>query len=127
MKNVKKEIYTDNFTGPLIPHAEFYLKENLESFLDCFRKALEKRGLCRKLYVDNGPSYRAHQLTHVCACLGIALIHCTPYEAAGKGKIVMRSYRHLTPSFPNMQDVFSSPLSSLLSIQPPSIGDCISA
>jgi len=71
----------------LIPHAAFYLKENLESFLDCFRKALEKRGLCRKLYVDNGPSYRAHQLAHVCACLGIALIHCTPYEAAGKGKI----------------------------------------
>ena len=71
----------------LIPHAQFYLRENLESFLDCFRKALEKRGLPRKLYVDNGPSYRAHQLEHVSASLGIALIHCTPYEAEGKGKI----------------------------------------
>lgn len=71
----------------LIPHAQFYLRENLESFLDCFRKALEKRGLPRKLYVDNGPSYRAHQLEHVTASLGIALIHCTPYEAEGKGKI----------------------------------------
>lgn len=71
----------------LIPHAQFYLRENLESFLDCFRRALEKRGLPRKLYVDNGPSYRAHQMAHVAASLGIALIHCTPYEAEGKGKI----------------------------------------
>jgi transposase InsO family protein len=71
----------------LVPHAQFYLRENLESFLDCFRRALEKRGLPRKLYVDNGPSYRAHQMAHVAASLGIALIHCTPYESEGKGKI----------------------------------------
>lgn len=71
----------------LVPHAQFYLRENLDSFLDCFRKALEKRGLPRKLYVDNGPTYRAHQLAHVAACLGIALIHSTPYEAEGRGKI----------------------------------------
>jgi transposase InsO family protein len=71
----------------LIPHAQFYLRENLESFLDCFRKALEKRGVPRKLYVDNAASYRAHQLAHVAACLGIALIHSTPYEAEGRGKI----------------------------------------
>jgi putative transposase len=71
----------------LIPHAQFYLRENLESFMDCFRQALEKRGLPRKLYVDNGPSFRAHQMAHVAASLGIALIHTTPYEAAGKGKI----------------------------------------
>ncbi len=36
----------------IIPHAQFYLRENLESFLDCLMKALEKRGLPRKLYVD---------------------------------------------------------------------------
>ena len=71
----------------IIPHAQFYLRENLESFLDCFWRALEKRGLPRKLYVDNGPSYRAHQLAHVAASLGIAVIYCTPYEAEGKGKI----------------------------------------
>ena len=71
----------------LIPHAQFYLRENLESFLNCFQRALEKRGVPRKLYVDNGPSYRAHQLEHVTASLGIALIHSTPYEAEGRGKI----------------------------------------
>ncbi len=36
----------------IIPHAQFYLRENLESFLDCLMKALEKRGLPRKLYCD---------------------------------------------------------------------------
>ena len=71
----------------LIPHAQFYLRENLESFLDCFMKALEKRGLPRKLYVDNGPSYRAHHLAHITASLGIALIHCKPFEPEGRGKI----------------------------------------
>lgn len=71
----------------LIPHAQFSLRENLESFLECFQRALEKRGIPRKLYVDNGPSYRAHQLEHVTASLGIALIHSTPYEAEGRGKI----------------------------------------
>jgi transposase InsO family protein len=70
----------------LIPHAQFSLRENLESFLECFQRALEKRGIPRKLYVDNGPSYRAHQLEHVAASLGIALIHSTPYEAEGRGK-----------------------------------------
>lgn len=71
----------------LIPHAQFYLRENLESFLDCFRKALEKRGLPRKLYVDNGSSYRSHQLAHTAASLGIALIHTKPYTPEGRGKI----------------------------------------
>lgn len=71
----------------LIPHAQFYLRENLESFLDCLLKALEKRGLPRKLYVDHGPSYRAHHLAHITASLGIALIHCKAYSPEQKGKI----------------------------------------
>jgi transposase InsO family protein len=71
----------------LIPHAQFYLRENLDSFLDCFRKALEKRGVPRKLYVDNASSYRSHQLAHTAASLGIALIHTKPYTPEGRGKI----------------------------------------
>ena len=46
----------------LIPHAQFYLVENLESFRDCLLCALEKRGLPRKLYVDNGSAFRSHKL-----------------------------------------------------------------
>jgi len=71
----------------LIPHAEFYLQERLDSYLDALRKALSKRGLPRKLYVDNGPTFRSHQLSHITAELGIALIHSRPYQPEGRGKI----------------------------------------
>ena len=71
----------------LVPHAAFYRSENLSSFLHAFEKALLKRGLPRKLYVDNGSAYRSRQLEHVCASLAIALIHAKAYQPQGKGKI----------------------------------------
>lgn len=71
----------------LIPHAEFHLSESLNCFLDAFRQALLKRGVPRKLYVDNGAAYRSRQLEYICASLGIALIHARPYTPQGKGKI----------------------------------------
>lgn len=71
----------------LIPHAEFFLSERLDNFLDALRKALQMRGLPRKLYVDNGPAFRSSHLEHICASLGIALRHAKPYQPEGKGKI----------------------------------------
>jgi putative transposase len=71
----------------LIVHAAFYLSENLGAFMDAFEKALSKRGLPRKLYVDNGAAYRSHKLEFTCASLSIALIHARPYKPQGKGKI----------------------------------------
>jgi transposase InsO family protein len=68
-------------------HAEFYLHENLKCFLDSFRLSLLKRGIPRKLYVDNGSAFRSHHLEHTCASLGIVLIHAKPYQPQGKGKI----------------------------------------
>ncbi len=71
----------------LVVFAGFYLSENLVCFMDCFEKALAKRGLPRKLYVDNGAAYRSHKLEFTCASLAIALIHARPYKPQGKGKI----------------------------------------
>ena len=51
----------------LIPHAEFYLSEALDSYLKCLEDALSKRGLPRKLYVDNGPAFRSHHLEYITA------------------------------------------------------------
>lgn len=59
----------------LVAHAEFYLREGLEAYRDAFRQALLKRGLPRKLYVDNGSCFRSKQLEFITASLGIALIH----------------------------------------------------
>ena len=41
----------------LVPHAEFYLNERIDSYTDALTKALSKRGLPRKLYVDNGATF----------------------------------------------------------------------
>ena len=70
----------------LIAHAQFYLSEGLESYLDCLRQALLRRGLPRRLYVDNGPTFRSQHLAQITASLGIALIHSTPYQPEGRGK-----------------------------------------
>lgn len=86
----KRKTYLTAFIDDMsriIPHAEFYLHERLESFLDALRKALLMRGIPRKLYVDNGPSFRSNHLEHICASLGIVLVHARPYQPEGKGKI----------------------------------------
>jgi putative transposase len=85
-----------------ITHAEFYLHERLESFLDALRKALLMRGIPRKLYVDNGPSFRSNHLEHICASLGIVLLHARPYQPEGKGKIE-RWFRTVRGGFLSLQ------------------------
>jgi transposase InsO family protein len=71
----------------LICHAQFYLSENLDCYLDGLRQALLTRGLPRKLYVDNGPAFRSLHLKQICASLGIALVHSKPYQPQGRGKV----------------------------------------
>jgi transposase InsO family protein len=71
----------------LIVHAKFYLSETLSSYLDAFENALARRGLPRKLYVDNGAAFRSRQLEYISASLAIHLIHARPYTPQGKGKI----------------------------------------
>jgi transposase InsO family protein len=56
----------------LIPHAEFYLTERVDCYIDALAKALAKRGLPRKLYVDNGPAFSTQVLRHATASLRIA-------------------------------------------------------
>jgi hypothetical protein len=71
----------------LIVYARFYLSEGIASYLDALENALARRGLPRKLYVDNGSAFRSKHLEYVCAGLGIALIHSKPYQPQGRGKI----------------------------------------
>ena len=71
----------------LIAHGQFYPSEALACYLIAFENALAKRGLPRKLYVDNGAAFRSRHLEYICASLGIALIHSKPYTPQGRGKI----------------------------------------
>jgi putative transposase len=69
----------------LIPHSEFYLSEKLACWLDAFEKAVAKRGLPRKIFVDNGAAFRSKHFETVAASLGIALVRSRPYKPQGKG------------------------------------------
>lgn len=71
----------------LIPHGRFYLSEGITCFMSAFSDALLRRGLPRKLYVDNGSAFRSRQLEYTTAALGVALVHAKPYQPQGKGKI----------------------------------------
>jgi putative transposase len=71
----------------LITHGEFYVAETIENYLQCLWTALRKRGIPRKLYLDNGPSFKSHRLQLGCASLEIGLRYAKPYRPQGKGKI----------------------------------------
>lgn len=70
----------------LVPHAAFATSENTQAFLPVLQKAIQRRGIPKRLYVDNGAAYRSQHLSLVCAKLGITLIHARPYQPQGKGK-----------------------------------------
>lgn len=71
----------------LIPHATFALSERTTAYLPALEHAIRRRGIPKRLYVDNGSAFRSHHLALVCAKLGIALIHARPYSPQGKGKM----------------------------------------
>lgn len=71
----------------VIPYAAFALTENTTAFLPILEQAILRRGLPKRLYVDNGAVYRSHHLSLVCAKLGVTLIHSRPYVPQGRGKI----------------------------------------
>ena len=99
----------------LILHAEFYLSEKLIDLKDCLKKAIEKRGLPQKIYIDNGSCFRAINLDQIAACLGIGIVHSKPYVPQGRGKIE-RWFRFVRDNFlPNYRSVSSlSSLNNLL-------------
>jgi len=88
----------------LVPHAAFALSEGAVAYLAMLEQAVRKRGIPKRLYVDNGAAFRSKHLALVCAKLGIALIHARPYTPQGKGKME-RWFRTVRMQFlPTLQD-----------------------
>jgi transposase InsO family protein len=71
----------------LIAHSAFCLGETALDIEGVLKQAVLKRGLPKKLVVDNGAAYRSGTLQGICARLGIHLIYCRPYAPEGKGKL----------------------------------------
>lgn len=87
---VRRKAYLIGFLDDatrVVPNAAFALSENTAAFLPVLKRAILRRGVPKRLFVDNGAAYRSVQLSVVCAKLGITLIHARPYDAAAKGKI----------------------------------------
>lgn len=71
----------------LITHSEFCLSEAALDVEGVLKTAILKRGLPKKIIIDNGAAYRAESLQDICARLQIRLIYCPAYEPQGKGKL----------------------------------------
>ena len=71
----------------LIPYLEAGFGETEERFLGMLHQAIARRGIVRKLLLDNHASFSGYDLRLLCARLGIHLVHSRPYDAPSKGKI----------------------------------------
>ena len=82
----------------MVPYAAFYASEGAACFQDALKQGLLRRGIPRRLYTDNGSTYRTHHLDLVCATLCIALVHSRPHHPRGRGKIE-RFFRTVRSAF----------------------------
>ena len=82
----------------LICHAQFHFKQDLMALKDTLKQAFLKRGLPKRLYMDNAKIFQSKQLLVVGAQLGFQLLHTKPYRPEGRGK-VERWFRTVRASF----------------------------
>jgi len=90
IRGEKKQIYLVSFLDDatrFVVHGEFYASLDQTVVEDCFRKAVLKEGLPRRVYFDNGKQYRTKWMDRACAILGIKLLYAKPYSPESTGKI----------------------------------------
>lgn len=71
----------------LVPHAQWYTRENLATLEDAFKKAILKRGVPESNYVDNARIYHSHDFAFALAHLGIKSRHSKKHTSEGRGVI----------------------------------------
>ena len=82
----------------LILHSVFCPSEKALDIEYVLKQSLLRRGLPKRLILDNGSAYRSHSLQGICARLSIELIYCKPYAPEGKAKLE-RWHRTLRSQF----------------------------
>jgi putative transposase len=88
----------------LITHCAFCLGETAVDIENVLKNAVLKRGVPKKLIVDNGAAYKSESLQSICARLQIRIIYCPAREPEGKGKLE-RYYRFFRETFLNEIDI----------------------
>lgn len=71
----------------LIPYIEAGFGETEQRFLAVLYNAIARRGVVRRLLLDNHASFSGFDLRLLCGRLSIHLVHSRPYDAPSKGKI----------------------------------------
>jgi len=71
----------------LMAHSAFCLGETALDIEGVLKQAVLKRGVPKKLLIDNGAAYRSRSLQGICARLEIRLVYCWPYQPEGKEKL----------------------------------------
>jgi hypothetical protein len=90
INGVRKQIYLVSFLDDAtryVVHGEFYDSLDQTIVEDCFRKAVMKEGLPKRVYFDNGKQYRNKWVDRACAILEIKLLYAKPYSPESTGKI----------------------------------------
>jgi len=78
--------FLDHFSR-LCVHGRWYDNERIATLDDSLKRAFLTRGLCEKLYVDNGPAYRSGDFAFAVEHLGARLIHSKAYAKEARGLI----------------------------------------
>ena len=86
-----------------IIHAEFYGDMEQSIVEDTMKKGIQKFGIPRRIYFDNGSQYRTHWMKRACSMLGIRLLYAKPRNPQGKGK--QERFNHTVDSFINEVNV----------------------
>jgi transposase InsO family protein len=71
----------------LLCHGEFFLSQDLISYLSTLESAIRKRGIPDKIYCDNGKVFLSDQVKRIGAEIGTRIVHTAVRDAAAKGKI----------------------------------------
>jgi len=85
----KKQTYLVSFLDDATRycvHGEFYDALDQTIIEDCFRKAILKEGLPRRVYFDRGTQYKNKWMERACAVLEIKLLFAKPYSPESTGK-----------------------------------------
>lgn len=98
----------------LVTHGGFYWAEDLPSLLDCFKRAILKRGLPVRVYCDRGVIYQSCQFQRICAEVGVRHIAARPYAPEGRGKIE-RFWQNVESSF--LSELKARPAATLEELQ----------
>jgi transposase InsO family protein len=71
----------------MIPYLEAGFGETEARFLTVLYNAIARRGIVRRLLLDNHASFTGYDLRLLCARMSIYLVHSKPGDAPSKGKI----------------------------------------